>query len=236
MSRAFWLQTANQNACEIAAIAGFDMVVFDAEHGVFDTAALDRLVPFCNAIGLKSMVRVGDANRYSIQSALDMGADGVILPQVRDLEHATQVSALAKFPPLGSRGIGFSRTTQYDGATSDFIARENSGRPCYVMIETPGALNEAGEIAKLPCVDGLFIGPGDLSLGRGRGVFQSSEADFADLQTVAKAAKAGGKQFAAAGATVEYARQASSYEASFVVEGDELTAMMIGFKSLLGGK
>lgn len=52
MKRAFWLQIASQQACEIVRIAGFDMVVFDAEHGVFDNEALDRLVPFCTAIGL----------------------------------------------------------------------------------------------------------------------------------------------------------------------------------------
>jgi 4-hydroxy-2-oxoheptanedioate aldolase len=69
MKRAFWLQSASQQACEIARIAGFDMVVFDAEHGVFDNATLDRLVPFCTAIGLTAMVRVAEASRPAIQSA-----------------------------------------------------------------------------------------------------------------------------------------------------------------------
>lgn len=234
MSRAFWLQTANQNACEIALIAGFDMVVFDAEHGVFDSSSLDRLIPFCGAIGLKCIVRVGDANRYSIQAALDMGADAVILPQIRDLEHATRVSALAKFPPLGSRGIGYSRTTHYDGASPDFVTAENTQRTCYVMIETAGAFDAANAIANLPCVDGLFIGPGDLSLARGRGVFQNTAEDFADLEIVASAATAAGKNFAAAGPTGEYARRAARLNASFVVQGDELTAMMIGFKTFTG--
>lgn len=234
MSRAFWLQTANQHACEIAHIAGFDSVVFDLEHGVFDLSAVDRLAPFCAAIGLKCFIRVAEAGRPAIQAALDIGAAGVILPQIEDLDHAARVSALAKFPPLGSRGIGYSRTTQYDGATPEFAAAENARRACYAMIETAGGFRDAQAIAALPCVDGLFIGPGDLSLARGRGIFGDTAEDRADLETVAKAAKAAGKLFAAAGPTRGYAKQAAELGAAFVAEGDELTAMMIGFKSLFG--
>lgn len=233
MKRAFWLQIASQQACEIVRIAGFDMVVFDAEHGVFDNEALDRLVPFCTAIGLIPMIRVAETNRAAIQATLDMGSAGIILPQISDLDHAVRVSALAKFSPLGSRGIGYSRTTRYDGATPEFIASENAGRLRYVMIETTGALTDAQAIAALPCVDGLFIGPGDLSLARDRGIFRDTSEDSADLKRVAKAAKDAGKLFAAAGPTRHYAQQAADLGAAFVAEGDELTAMMIGFRSLL---
>lgn len=232
MSRAFWLQTANQNACEIARLAGFDMVVFDAEHGVFDVAALDRLVPFCASLGLEPIVRVAEADRPNIQAALDMGSAGVILPQISDLDHAARVSVLAKYPPLGSRGIGFSRTMDYGGTADGFTVAENARRKCYVMIETEGALAEARAIAALPCVDGLFIGPGDLSLSRGRGLFKDGPEDIADLESVAMAAKAAGKAFAAAGPTRHYAERAAALGAAFVAEGDELTAMMIGFKAL----
>jgi 2-keto-3-deoxy-L-rhamnonate aldolase RhmA len=233
MKRAFWLQTANHNACEIARIAGYDMVVFDCEHGVFDLSALDRLVPFCAGIGLTPFIRVADANRPNIQAALDMGSAAIILPQVMDLDHAARVSALAKFPTLGSRGIGYSRTMGYDGPGADFITQENVRRLCYVMIETQGAFAEVAAIAALPCVDGLFVGPGDLSLTRGRGLFKDSAEDIADLEAIAKAAKAKGKVFAAAGPTPRYAEHAVKLGAVFVAAGDELTAMMIGFKSLL---
>lgn len=233
MNRAFWLQTANQNACEIARLAGYDMVVFDGEHGVFDVSALDRLVPFCAKIDLTPFVRVGEANRPNIQAALDMGSAGVILPQIMDLDHAARVSAFAKFPSLGSRGIGYSRTMGYDGPGADFIERENKKRLCYVMIETQGAFRDVEAIAALPCVDGLFVGPGDLSLSRGRGLFKDSAEDIADLETIAKAAKAKGKVFAAAGPTPHYAQHAAKLGAAFVAAGDELTAMVIGFKALL---
>lgn len=233
MKRAFWLQTAHQQACEIARLAGYDMVVFDGEHGVFEVTALDRLVPFCAGIGLAPFVRVGEASRPQIQAALDMGAMGVILPQIEGLDHAAHVTAFAKYPPLGSRGIGYSRTMNYDGVGPDYIAAENGKRLCYAMIETAGAFAAMAEIAALPCVDGLFIGPGDLSLTRGRGLFADTAADATDLKQVAETARKAGKHFAAAGPTRNYAQQAVDLGASFVAEGDELTAMMIGFKSLL---
>lgn len=234
MKRAFWLQTINQQACEIARLSGYDMVVFDGEHGVLDVTALDRLVPFCAGIGLEPFVRVAEASRPQIQAALDMGAAGVILPQIESLDHAARVTAFAKYPPLGSRGIGYSRTMKYDGVGADYITAENGKRLCYAMIETAGAFAAMEEIANLPCVDGLFMGPGDLSLTRGRGLFSDTATDAADLKQVAEAARKAGKLFAAAGPTRNYSEKAGSLGASFVAEGDELTAMMIGFKSLLG--
>jgi hypothetical protein len=77
----------------------------------------------------------------------------------------------AKFPPRGTRGMGFSRIHRYGGPDDAWVAAQNSGTICYVMIETQGAFDECEAIARMECVDGLFIGPSDLSLNRGRGVF-----------------------------------------------------------------
>ena len=60
---AFWLESDNQKACEIARIAGYELIIFDMEHGVLDTGALDRLVPLCNEIGLETYVRVSEATK-----------------------------------------------------------------------------------------------------------------------------------------------------------------------------
>src|SRR3546814_10459454 len=76
-----------------------------------------------------------------------MGSAGVILPQIMDIDHAARVSAFAKFPGLGTRGIGYSRTMGYDGPGADFIERENKKRLCYAMIETQGAFTDAEAIA-----------------------------------------------------------------------------------------
>jgi 4-hydroxy-2-oxoheptanedioate aldolase len=230
----FWLESENHKACEIARISGYDVVIFDMEHGTVPDSALDHLIPFCNGIGLVTYVRVSEATQARIQAALDMGADGVILPQIRDLQHARASAAFSKYPPRGLRGLGFSRIQSYSDSGNEFIAKDNARRKCYVMIETRQALEDAGEIARLDTVDGLFVGPSDLSLARGRGIFSANAADVEDMKTVARAAKAHNKPWAAAAGNPGYRKEAIAAGAAFVTAADDLSAMMSGFKSLLG--
>ena len=161
-----------------------------------DLPALDRLLPFCQSIGLQAYVRLAEATRPNIQHALDIGADAIVLPQLRDLAHAREVTEYAKFAPRGTRGVGYSRTQRYQGADDNFFRMENEQRHCYAMIETAEAFADAPAIAALPCVDGLFMGPADLSMARGRGAFAATDADLADLRHIATAAIREGKRWA----------------------------------------
>ena len=228
----FWLESDNQKACELACLAGFELVLFDMEHGVLDILALDRLLPFCQLIGLAAYVRLADATRPNIQHALDIGADAIVLPQLKDLAHAKEVTEFAKFAPQGTRGAGYGRTQQYGGATNDFFEVENAKRDCYAMIETAGAFRDAAAIAALPCVDGLFIGPADLSMARGRGAFAATDADLDDLRQVATAARDAGKHWAVPGANPRLRQAALELGASFSTLGDDLSALSIGFRAL----
>ena len=230
---AFWLETDNQKACEIARIAGYEVVIFDMEHGVLDEKSLDRLVPFCAGIGLETYVRVSESTQPRIQMALDMGANGVILPQIRDLAHAQAASSYAKFPPRGARGLGYSRTQHYAAASDAFIAAENAQRLCYVMIETASALADVLEIARLDCVDGLFVGPGDLSLGCRRGVFSARPEDVADMAQIAAAAGQAGKLWAVAAGHPDYRKEALRRRPAFASSADDLSALMLGFRQMM---
>lgn len=226
---AFWLEYPSLPACEIAALCGYDAVIFDHEHGVIPQAEADKLTLACKHLGLTVYSRVAAAERVAIQHALDAGVDGVILPQIADLAHARAATALAKYPPLGSRGVGYSRTMSYGGVAPDFFAQENRRTLCLPMIETPGALADAAAIAALDTVDGLFVGPSDLSMTRGRGAFRATEKDLADLATIADAAATAGKNWAlpAPGTTVfDFARR---HGAALVTVGDDLTALRTGF-------
>jgi 4-hydroxy-2-oxoheptanedioate aldolase len=232
---AFWLETDTHKTCEIAGLAGYAAVIFDMEHGTIEDMALDRLVPFCNGLGLESYVRLREANQARIQIALDCGAKGVILPQIRDLEHAREVSMATKFPPRGMRGMGYSRTQDYGLADDGWIKRQDETTFCYVMIETQGAFENCESIAGLDCVDGLFIGPSDLSLNRGRGVFSGKKEDILDMEHIAKAAKAKGKLWGAAAGHPDYRTEALSREPDLLAVADDLSALRAGFDSLLAG-
>jgi 4-hydroxy-2-oxoheptanedioate aldolase len=230
---AFWLETDNQKACEIAHVVGYQVVIFDMEHGVLDEKSLDRLVPFCAGIGLETYVRVSESTQPRIQIALDIGANGVILPQIRDLAHARVAASYSKYPPCGARGLGYGRTQQYGAASDPFIAAENAQRLCYVMIETASAFEDVSEIASLECVDGLFVGPADLSLARKRGVFAARPEDIADMARIARAARQVGKPWAVAAGNPAYRNEALLRGPAFATSADDLSALMLGFRQML---
>lgn len=231
---AFWLETANQQACEIAALAGYYIVILDMEHGVLTVADVDRLAPLCRRLGLTVYSRVAAPERAPIQQALDAGCDGVILPQIRDAAHAAEVTAYAKFAPLGSRGFGYSRIMDYGGTPKTWPDKQNEATVCYAQVETVGALRDAAEIAALAAVDGLFLGPSDLSMARGRGPNRWAKADIEDLNRVARAAKKAGKLFATTGAENAKSRKAGlAAGADFLTAGDDLSALVAGFDQLL---
>ena len=228
----FWLESDNQKACEIARLSGFELVLFDMEHGTLDLAALDRLLPFCQSIGLLAYVRIAEATRPNIQQALDLGADAIVLPQLRGVAHAREVTEYAKFAPQGTRGVGYSRTQRYLGADDNFFRTENEQRHCYAMIETAEAFADAAAIAALPCVDGIFVGPADLSMARGRGAFAASDADLADLNHIVTAARREGKRWAVPAANLRLREAALALSPTFVMLGDDLSALSIGFKAI----
>lgn len=229
----FWLETANAPACEMAAAIGYRIVVFDMEHGVFGAESADRLITLCRALGLKVHVRVAAAERVPIQQALDAGADAIILPQIANLEHAVAAAGYTKFPPLGTRGLGYSRTMGYTAPVGSFPEEENQARRCYVMIETPGALADAEAIADLPCVDGLFVGPGDLSLTRGRGINRWCEGDRQDVETVARAAQTAGKTWAFPTGNPDIFAFAVPLNPEFIVIADDLSALYAGLQGTI---
>jgi 2-dehydro-3-deoxyglucarate aldolase/4-hydroxy-2-oxoheptanedioate aldolase len=225
---AFWLEYPSLPACEIAALCGYDAVIFDHEHGVMPQADADRLTLACKRLGLTVYSRVASAERVAVQHALDAGVDGVILRR-SPISPTRGGDGTGEYPPLGSRGVGYSRAMGYDAVAPNFFERENGRTLCWPMIETPGALADAAAIAALDTVDGLFVGPADLSMTRGRGAFRATDKDLADLAKVAAAAKATGKSWALPAPGAKVFAFARRHGASLVTVGDDLTALRVGF-------
>lgn len=225
---AFWLMTPNENACEIASILGYGTVIIDMEHGTFEPSTAARSITISKAFGMTVYTRVDSAERVPIQHALDFGSDGVILPQISGLEHARAAAAFAKFPPLGSRGFGGGKTFNYVPAPHQFVEAENRRTKCWIMIETVQALEEVEEIAALDTVDGLFIGPNDLSLARGRGEYRADGRDHDDIRRVAEAAMANDKPWAMPIMSAADRDLALSLGIAFMATTDDLTALRDG--------
>jgi 4-hydroxy-2-oxoheptanedioate aldolase len=118
------------------AAAGFDFAILDAEHGGWDFGTLDAGITACEDGGAAALVRAPGADAFFIQRALDLGADGVLVPQIPDAAAAARAVAMAHFPPLGTRGYNpFTRGGHYGIAPQPKLAR---GYPLTgVLVETP---------------------------------------------------------------------------------------------------
>jgi 4-hydroxy-2-oxoheptanedioate aldolase len=190
---AVWLSGPNVAAAEIARQVGYGAAVLDIEHGTFDLADLERFIPFLRAIGLEVIAKVLGPERGPIQQALDFGADVVAIPHVENAAHAAVVTGFAKFPPLGDRSFAGGRTSAYGGFTDEWVSAQDAKTRCYPMIEDAGAIEQIDAILALDTVDGVFIGPSDLSLRRERGAYTRTDGDFTDLARIASAARNAGK-------------------------------------------
>lgn len=154
---------------EMSAFAGFDFVVIDNEHGMAGFETTEHLLRAARASGIAPIVRCFEAD---IPRVLDAGASGVQIPMVQSPEQAQRLVHSVRYPQsgampgqLGMRGSAFSTRAAGYGAFGGpgHTARSNASVACIAMIETPQAVACAGEIAAVPGIDAVFIGPNDLA-------------------------------------------------------------------------
>jgi len=223
-----WLSTPHQAMIEIARNMGFGHVVLDIEHGLFDLEATDRIIALAKALGMKIHAKVLGPETIPIQQALDMGCDSVIIPHIGNVAHAQEVTRAAKYPTLGKRSFSGTRPARYNVVKPDYYDRENAATRCYPMVESAAALKDIEAILALPTVDGVFMGPSDLSLDSGRGAYRNTDADKVDLRRVAAAAKAANKPWIMPAWTKAEREFATGLGASYMVVADEYGSLILG--------
>lgn len=177
---------------ELIALAGFDAVIIDLEHGSHGSEALGQLILAARARGIYPLVRVRSSEPTEIAAALDAGAAGVIVPQIGSLEEAERAVKAARFAPEGNRGANpFVRAADYSGRL-EWFAEANRDTAILLMVEGQGGLAAAREIAALPNLDGIFIGPMDLSHALGVPGEMGHPKVAEAIQSVISACKAAG--------------------------------------------
>lgn len=230
---AFWLSSPSFPHIEIARDAGFRSVVLDIEHGTFNLDDLDRVIPFCRALGIKVYAKVLGPQAEAIQQSLDFGADAIVIPHIGTVEHAARVCLAAKYPPLGARSYAGGRTIGYGPSFDQYGADENARTRCLPMIESAEALEDVEKILALPTVDGVFAGPSDLSLARGSIRYGFGEGDRADLIRIAAAAKAAGKPWLLPAWTPPERQLGREHGAGTLVVGAQFYLVHAAFRSLV---
>ncbi len=164
-----WATLGEPRLTNELATSGLDWVGLDAQHGHFDDRALRETLGHRSTAGAPLLVRVAANDPALIGRALDAGADGVIVPLVNTVADAEAAVAASRYPPLGVRSWGplhGSRLVHRPGSDGG----DHAIPLCAVMIETAAALEEVEQIAAVPGVDMVFVGPFDLSLALGMDV------------------------------------------------------------------
>jgi 4-hydroxy-2-oxoheptanedioate aldolase len=157
-----WCAIPSAFAAEVLAGAGYDWVCIDAQHGLLGYEQLTAMLQGLDARGTATLVRAEWNEPSAIMKALDAGAQGVIVPMVNSGAEAEAATKASRYPPLGFRSWGPVRAALGDSAYSPEEA--NRRVVCIVMVETPQAVESVDEIVAVPGVDGILVGPYDLSL------------------------------------------------------------------------
>jgi 2-dehydro-3-deoxyglucarate aldolase/4-hydroxy-2-oxoheptanedioate aldolase len=153
---------------ELLSIAGFDFLVLDAEHGFFSIESIEQMVIASDGAGISAIVRVPSCTATEVGRSLDAGAAGILFPRGDGCAAVAGAIQSAKFPPEGKRGLGGVRANRYGmEPLDDFVRDANQRTVMIAQIETAEALAELSEIAALPGLDVLYVGPNDLTQALG---------------------------------------------------------------------
>lgn len=162
----FFVSLADPIAAEIAAGAGFDVVVVDAEHGPNDLRTILGQVHAIAGTGVEAAVRVPDDDATFIKRVLDLGARTLIVPMVDTVDQAVAAVDATRYPPVGVRGVSSARAARW-GRVQNYHAEAESDICVILQVESTTGLANIDEISAVDGVDAVFIGPMDLASSLG---------------------------------------------------------------------
>jgi 4-hydroxy-2-oxoheptanedioate aldolase len=153
---------------EQLAHSGYDWLLIDTQHGPMSGETLSAMLCAVASGGAKSMVRVaGFHDRGGIQQALDLGADGVLVPYINSADEARQAVSCARYPTSGTRSVYFPQRSTNKAGLLGYVGNANKNVIVALQVETAACIEHITEIAAVPGVDILFLGQNDLCMSMG---------------------------------------------------------------------
>src|SRR5438105_7115809 len=163
-----FLNAHSPTVAEQLAHSGYDWLLVDTQHGPMGYEKLSAMLSGIANGGAKSMVRVGGYDdRPGIQQALDMGADGVLVPYINTAEEARQAVSCTKYPTVGTRSVYFPQRSMNKDGLLGYAGNWNKNGIVALQVETADCIKNIDEIAAVPGVDILFLGQNDLCMSMG---------------------------------------------------------------------
>ena len=158
-----WSMSTSPNVAEAMGWIGFDFLTLDIEHAAHTHADIANCLRAIELTGTMPIVRLPDHDATKIKYLLDAGARTLMIPMVETPEEAERVVSLTRYPPVGKRGYALMTRASRFTKVGDYAAIADDTVAVIAQIETPAALARMEEIAAVPGIDALFIGPGDMS-------------------------------------------------------------------------
>jgi 4-hydroxy-2-oxoheptanedioate aldolase len=220
-----WLSIANAFTAEIMAAQGYDAITIDMQHGVVDYQAAVSMFQAMRASGVVPVARVPWLDPAHVMKALDAGAYGIICPMVNTPEEAARLVSYVRYPPHGSRSVGPTRANFSAGP--NYTSEANDQIICLAMIETREAVEALEGIVATPGLDGVYIGPSDLTLGLFGGRlapgFDRQEPEMIEaIKRVLATAHQAGKRAGLHNGTPDYAAKAVGWGFDLVTVSNDV--------------
>jgi len=163
-----FLNSSSPTVAEQLSCAGYDWLLVDMQHGPMDTMILSSMLCAVYSGGAKSMVRVAGAHdRGGIQQALDLGADGILVPYINTAEEAKLAVSCAKYPTEGTRSVYFPQRSTNKKGLLGYVGNANKNVMIALQVETADCIKNMDEIAAVKGIDILFLGQNDLCMSAG---------------------------------------------------------------------
>ena len=167
-----FFELGSSSVVECLGQTGLDFIIIDNEHGPFEPESTVEYIRACDSVNLTPFVRVREISRPAILKPLDIGAKGLIVPCIESVEQAKKVVEYGKFSPIGKRGFCPSRKDYWGYSNGNqpidvSMKHENEETLLILQCETVGCLENIETIVAMDGVDGIFIGPFDLSISMG---------------------------------------------------------------------
>jgi 2-dehydro-3-deoxyglucarate aldolase/4-hydroxy-2-oxoheptanedioate aldolase len=214
---------------EIARLAGFDWLWIDAEHGSFNEISAS-VACAVNSGGPPAFVRLPDRSGTAIKRFLDIGCDGIILPQVSTPSQVDEIARAALYPPRGERSIGLTRSQGFGKTFAEYL--DHKSYAIIIQIESVAGVENAPALIAHPAVDAVIIGPYDLSSSYGvPGQIDAPQVAGA-IASVLTLCRQAGKPCGIFAATAEKARAYAQMHFDLIAVGIDSTTLLSGFTAL----
>jgi 2-dehydro-3-deoxyglucarate aldolase/4-hydroxy-2-oxoheptanedioate aldolase len=229
-----WLMSSTPATAEALGCAGFDFLVVDMEHTPLDTPEMIDTLRAIAGTPVPAVVRMPWNDMVMVKRALDGGAQTVMLPFVQDATEAKRAVSYTRYPPEGVRGVaGLHRASRY-GTVPNYLQHANSEICVIVQIETLPALERLPEIAAVPGVDSIFIGPSDLSASMGLLGDIGNSAVQEKLKLGARMCRDLSKPCGIIGANPDFVAKFADYGYSWIAIGSDMSFMIGRAQEWLG--